>query len=94
MPRARGKVLSQKPRTKATARKHQQEPHYRWMQGLQCLSEYVNRFGHMHVDEDYIADNGFPLGKWFKRQAAAYAKGHLSKRRREALEELADRKKS
>ena len=75
----------------AIRRKRRQEPHDQWIQGLECLSEYVNRFGHMYVDEDYIAGNGFPLGEWYRRQATAYAEGRLSKRRRKALEELADR---
>ena len=56
------RVLVQKARVGASE--------FRWRQGYQHLREYHDREGHASVPRSYVADDGFPLGRWVTNQRA------------------------
>jgi Helicase associated domain len=59
----------------------------RWEQGLSRVLDYVKQNGDALVPYAFTVD-GYPLGKWVKKQRGSYANGILDADRRKRLEEL------
>ena len=54
--------------------------------GLSYLTEFIDRFEHARVHNDYKAPDGYALGNWVARMRTRWKKGNLDKIKISALE--------
>lgn len=55
---------------------------------LRCLCEYADKNGHTDVNDSYVTEGGFHLGKWVVKQRQLYGAGRISDNRKQALEQI------
>ncbi|MCB5181869.1 DEAD/DEAH box helicase [Streptomyces antimicrobicus] len=59
-----------------------------WTRGYWAARRWSSRTGHLRVPLGVETEWGYPLGRWIRRQRAAYASGQLDGRRAARLERL------
>lgn len=59
-----------------------------WARGYLAAKQWARREGHLRVPLGTVVEGNYPLGRWIRRQRAAYASGQMSGRRAERLEAL------
>ena len=57
-----------------------------WDQGLLELHHFLKEFGHVSVSENYVAGNGFKLGKWVRNRRTDFRRENLTETQQKALE--------
>ena len=67
-----------------------QEPVYArtWMRYYAEAEKYRNEHGDLHVNANYVAENGLKLGIWISGQRYSYSLGKLPKKRIDLLESI------
>ena len=60
----------------------------RWSVGLAAARAYYNRRGHLNVPNDFVDDDGFPLGSWLSNRRSEHRRGQLSPARAAELNRL------
>ena len=59
-----------------------------WQQMLRRLATYKSDYGHVHVPQDYVTDDGIKLGLWVTNQRTAKLRVRHSEEQVKQLEEL------
>ena len=59
-----------------------------WQHGLEAAMLYLEICGHLRVPKDYVAADGFHLGRWIANRRIDYRRGKLAPKRAACLESL------
>ena len=57
-----------------------------WNEGIECLKEYITKYGHAAVPQNYITSNGFKLGIWVSKHRSKYKQNKLPEKKVKILE--------